>query len=145
MSDRQEENIGNLKKLRAVIKKDMNTVAQVNKVQDEIEGMTTAGKKALSSEIADFKKLRKNVLAREERDPNLRNDSAPRKAMAPKEGGPKTPTKLPKPKPKRPAAKKKSSGVSFDTTGTLPGKTIKGKKYGGAIMKARGGTFKGTF
>ena len=56
-----------------------------------------------------------------------------------------TPTVLPKSKPKRPAAKKKSSGVSFDTTGTLPGKTIKGKKYGGAMMKARGGTFKGTF
>ena len=51
-----------------------------------------------------------------------------------------TPTVLPKSKPK-----KKSSGVNFDTTGTLPGKTIKGKKYGGVMMKARGGTFKGTF
>ena len=51
-----------------------------------------------------------------------------------------TPKVLPKSKPK-----KKSSGVNFDTTGTLPGKTIKGKKYGGAIMKARCGTFKGTF
>jgi len=51
-----------------------------------------------------------------------------------------TPKVLPKSKPK-----KKSSDVSFDTTGTLPGKTIKGKKYGGAVMKARGGTFKGTF
>lgn len=56
-----------------------------------------------------------------------------------------TPTVLPKSKPKRPAAKKKSSGVTFDTSGTLPGKTIKGKKLGGAMMKARGGTFKGTF
>ena len=144
MSERQEENIGNLKKLRAMIKKDMNTVAQVNKVQDKIEGMTSAGRKALSSEIADFKKLRKNVLAREE-EPKFRDSPASRKAMAPKESGPKTPTKLPKPKPKRPAAKKQSSGVTFDTSGTLPGKTIKGKKYGGAIMKARGGTFKGTF
>lgn len=53
-----------------------------------------------------------------------------------------TPKVLPKSKPKK---KKKSSGVNFDTTGTLPGKTIKGKKYGGAVMKARGGTFKGTF
>ena len=56
-----------------------------------------------------------------------------------------TPTVLPKSKPKRPVAKKKSSGVTFDTSGTLPGKTIKGKKYGGAMMKARGGTFKGVF
>ena len=146
MSERQEENIGNLKNLRAMIKKDMNTVAQVNKVQDKIEGMTTAGKKALASEIADFKDLRKNVLARKE-EPRFRA-GPPDRAMAPKEGGPKTPTTLPKPKPKRPtktAAKKKSSGVTFDTSGTLPGKTIKGKKYGGAVMKARGGTFKGTF
>ena len=141
MSDRQEENIGNLKKLRAMIKKDMNTVAQVNKVQDEIEGMTTAGKKALSSEIADFKKLRKNVLARKE-EPRFRD-----RAMAPKEGGPKTPTTLPKPKPKRPmqTAAKKKSGVTFDTSGTLPGQTIKKSAMGRAVMKKRGGTFKGTF
>lgn len=56
---------------------------------------------------------------------------------------------LPKSKPKKPAKKtakkKESSGVTFDTTGTQPGKTIKGRKYGGAVMKARGGTFKGTF
>ena len=154
MSDRQEENIGNLKKLRAMIKKDMNTVAQVNKVQDKIEGMTTAGRKALSSEIADFKKLRKNVLAREEPkfgDSSPRGGRVPRKegtmkgralrkAMAPKEGGPKTPTKLPKPKPK-----KEPSGVTFDTSGTLPGKTIKKSAMGRAVMKKRGGTFKGVF
>ena len=54
------------------------------------------------------------------------------------------PTVLPKSKPKK-IPKKKSSGVTFDTSGTLPGKTIKGKKLGGALMKARGGTFKGTF
>ena len=140
MSERQEENIGNLKKLRAMIKKDMNTVAQVNKVQDKIEGMTTAGKKALSSEIADFKKLRKNVLAREE---DYGDAPPPKRAMAPKEGGPKTPTKLPKPKPKTPAAKKKPSGVTFDTSGTLPGKTIKRMNNGGAVMPGRGGKFKG--
>ena len=56
---------------------------------------------------------------------------------------------LPESKPKKPAKKvtkkKESSGVTFDTTGTQPGKTIKGRKYGGAVMKARGGTFKGTF
>ena len=156
MSDRQEENIGNLKKLRAMIKKDMNTVAQVNKVQDKIEGMTTAGRKALSSEIADFKKLRKNVLAREEpkfRDSSPRGGKVPqkegtmgraglRKAIAPKEGGPKTPTKLPKPKPK---PKKEPSGVTFDTSGTLPGQTIKKSAMGRAVMKKRGGTFKGIF
>lgn len=57
-----------------------------------------------------------------------------------------TPTVLPKPKPKKPKKpNKKASGVTFDTSGTLPGKTIKGKKLGGALMKARGGTFKGTF
>ena len=145
MSERQEENIGNLKKLRAMIKKDMNTVAQVNKVQDKIEGMTTAGKKALSSEIADFKKLRKNVLAREE-EPRFR-DGPPDRAMAPKEGGPKIPTKLPKSKPKRPTqtAAKKKSGVTFDTSGTLPGQTIKSSSMGRAVMKKRGGTFKGIF
>ena len=89
------------------------------------------------------------MFAREEKEPKFRDGPASRKAMAPKEGGPKTPTTLPKPKPKRPtqvaAAKKKPSGVTFDTSGTLPGKTIKGKKLGGAVMKARGGTFKGTF
>ena len=158
MSDRQEENIGNLKKLRAMIKKDMNTVAQVNKVQDEIEGMTTAGKKALSSEIADFKKLRKNVLARKEKDldPRPANRAvAPKeeprfrdRAMAPKEAGPKIPTQLPKSKPKRPkkvAAKKEPSGVIFDTSGTLPGQTIKRMNNGGAVMPSRGGKFKGVF
>ncbi len=139
MSDRQKENIGNLKKLRAMIKKDMNTVAQVNKVQDKIEGMTTAGKKALSSEIADFKKLRKNVLAREEPTPRDDPPLKEKKAMAPEEGGPKTPTKLPKPKPKRP---KEPSGVTFDTSGTLPGQTIKKSAMGRAVMKKRGGHLK---
>jgi len=144
MADRQEENIGNLKSLRAMIKKDINTVAQVNKVQNKIEGMTTAGKKALSSEIADFKKLRKNVLARKEKDLDLRPAD---RAMAPKEGGLKIPTQLPKSKPKRPnkvaAAKEEPSGVTFDTSGTLPGQTIKRMNNGGAVMLGRGGKFKG--
>jgi len=64
----------------------------------------------------------------------------PYRDMTPARKEASTPKVLPKSK-----KKKKSSGVSFDTTGTLPGKTIKGKKYGGAVMKARGGTFKGTF
>ena len=139
MSDRQEENIGNLKKLRAMIKKDMNTVAQVNKLQKALENLTPAGEKAMASDIAKFQKFRKNVLAREKLD----DDTPPKRAMAPKEGGPKTPTKLPKPKPKRPtetAAKKKSSGVTFDTSGTL-----KKSAMGRAVMKKRGGTFKGVF
>ena len=154
MSDRQEENIGNLKKLRAMIKKDMNTVAQVNKLQKALENLTPAGEKAMASDIAKFQKFRKNVLAREEpkfRDSSPRGGKVPqkegtmgraglRKAIAPKEGGPKTPTKLPKPKPK-----KKPSGVTFDTSGTLPGQTIKKSAMGRAVMKKRGGTFKGIF
>ena len=159
MTDRQKENIGNLKKLRAMIKKDMNTVAQVNKAQAALEGLNAAGRKELLPEIKKFRALRRNVLAREELD-------APpsKKTMAPKEGGPKTPTKLPKPKPKRPtetAAKKKSSGVTFDTSGTLPGQTIQRKSKGGSLNEAiarvkqeqglrdgglvRRGTFKGYF
>lgn len=145
MSDRQEENIGNLKKLRAMIKKDMKTVAQVNKLQKALENLTPAGEKAMASDIAKFQKFRKNVLAREKLD----DDTPPKRAMAPKEGGPKTPTKLPKPKPKRPtetaAKKKKPSGVTFDTSGTLPGQTIKKSAMGRAVMKKRGGTFKGIF
>tara|TARA_R100000388_G_scaffold84655_1_gene63732 strand:- start:396 stop:830 length:435 start_codon:yes stop_codon:yes gene_type:complete len=144
MSDRQKENIGNLKKLRAMIKKDMNTVAQVNKLQKALENLTPAGEKAMASDIAKFQKFRKNVLARETLD-----DTPPKRAMASKEGGPKTPTKLPKPKPKRPtetaAKKKKPSGVTFDTSGTLPGQTIKKSAMGRAVMKKRGGTFKGIF
>ena len=164
MSDRQEENIGNLKKLRAMIKKDMNTVAQVNKLQKALENLTPAGEKAMASDIAKFQKFRKNVLAREEpkfRDSSPRGGKVPqkegtmgraglRKAIAPKEGGPKTPTKLPKSKPKRPTEtaarkKKKPSGVTFDTSGTLPGQTIKKSAMGRAVMKKRGGTFKGIF
>ena len=143
MSDRQEENIGNLKKLRAMIKKDMKTVAQVNKLQKALENLTPAGEKAMASDIAKFQKFRKNVLAREKLD----DDTPPKRAMAPKEGGPKTPTKLPKPKrPTETAAKKKKpSGVTFDTSGTLPGQTIKKSAMGRAVMKKRGGTFKGTF
>ena len=147
MSDRQKENIGNLKKLRAMIKKDMNTVAQVNKLQKALENLTPAGEKAMASDIAKFQKFRKNVLAREEKA--IPDRPQPKRVMAPKEGGPKTPTKLPKPKPKRPtetaAKKKKPSGVTFDTSGTLPGQTIKKSAMGRAVMKKRGGTFKGTF
>jgi len=147
MSDRQKENIGNLKKLRAMIKKDMNTVAQVNKLQKALENLTPAGEKAMASDIAKFQKFRKNVLAREEKA--IPDRPQPKRVMAPKEGGPKTPTKLPKPKPKRPtetaAKKKKPSGVTFDTSGTLPGQTIKKSAMGRAVMKKRGGTFKGIF
>ena len=80
-------------------------------------------------------------------------DYNPRPAQDFKDYNPEKPASksmpLPKSKPKKPAKKvtkkKESSGVTFDTTGTQPGKTIKGRKYGGAVMKARGGTFKGTF
>ena len=77
------------------------------------------------------------------RDPEFYGEEPidiPYRDMTPARKEAPTPKVLPKSKPK-----KKSSGVNFDTTGTLPGKTIKGKKYGGAMMKARGGTFKGTF
>lgn len=145
MSERQKENIGNLKKLRAMIKKDMKTTTQVKKLQEALENLTPAGEKAMASEIADFKKFRKNVFARKEKA----DTPPPKRVMAPKEGGPKTPTKLPKPKPKRPtqvaAAKNKPSGVTFDTSGTLPGQTIKRMKNGGAVMSGRGGNFKGVF
>ena len=148
MSERQEENIGNLKKLRAMIKKDMNTVAQVNKLQKALENLTPAGEKAMASDIAKFQKFRKNVLARDI-GPEGKGPVS-KKVMAPKEGGPKTPTKLPKSKPKRPTEtaarkKKKPSGVTFDTSGTLPGQTIKKSAMGRAVMKKRGGTFKGIF
>ena len=80
-------------------------------------------------------------------------DYNPRPAQDFKDYNPEKPASksmpLPKSKPKKPAKKtakkKESSGVIFDTTGTQPGKTIKGRKYGGAVLKARGGTFKGTF
>ena len=74
------------------------------------------------------------MLARKEKDLDPRPAN---RAMAPKEGGPKIPTQLPKSKPKRPkkvAAKKESSGVIFDTSGTLPGQTIKRMNSGGAAF-----------
>ena len=153
MSDRQEENIGNLKKLRAMIKKDKQTVATVNAAQKSLEKLSPSEKRLFNKEnpgvLEDFRNIRKNVFAREEKEPKFRDSPASRKAMAPKEGGPKTPTKLPKSKPKRPtetaAKKKKPSGVTFDTSGTLPGQTIKKSAMGRAVMKKRGGTFKGIF
>ena len=149
MSDRQEENIGNLKKLRAMIKKDKQTVATVNAAQKSLDKLSPSEKRLFNKEnpgvLEDFRNIRKNVFAREETP----DDRPPKRAMASKEGGPKTPTKLPKPKPKRPtetaAKKKKPSGVTFDTSGTLPGQTIKKSAMGRAVMKKRGGTFKGTF
>jgi len=149
MSDRQEENIGNLKKLRAMIKKDKQTVATVNAAQKSLEKLSPSEKRLFNKEnpgvLEDFRNIRKNVFAREETP----DDTPPKRAMASKEGGPKTPTKLPKPKPKRPtetaAKKKKPSGVTFDTSGTLPGQTIKKSAMGRAVMKKRGGTFKGVF
>ena len=149
MSDRQEENIGNLKKLRAMIKKDKQTVATVNAAQKSLDKLSPSEKRLFNKEnpgvLEDFRNIRKNVFAREETP----DDTPPKRAMASKEGGPKTPTKLPKPKPKRPtetaAKKKKPSGVTFDTSGTLPGQTIKKSAMGRAVMKKRGGTFKGVF
>ena len=149
MTERQEENIGNLKKLRAMIKKDKQTVATVNAAQKSLDKLSPSEKRLFNKEnpgvLEDFRNIRKNVFAREEKA----DTPPPKRAMAPKEGGPKTPTTLPKPKPKRPtqvaAAKKKPSGVTFDTSGTLPGQTIKRMNDGGAVMPGRGGKFKGIF
>jgi len=70
-------------------------------------------------------------------EPKFRDGPESRKA--------KTPKTLPKPKPKTSTEtaakkKKKSSGVTFDTSGTL-----KKSAMGRAVMKKRGGTFKGIF
>jgi len=152
MTDRQEENIGNLKKLRAMIKKDKQTVATVNAAQKSLDKLSPSEKRLFNKEnpgvLEDFRNIRKNVFAREEKA--IPDRPQPKRVMAPKEGGPKTPTTLPKPKPKRPtqvaaAKKKKPSGVTFDTSGTLPGQTIKRMNDGGAVMAGRGGKFKGIF
>ena len=76
-------------------------------------------------------------------EPKFRAGPETRKAKTPKtlpKSKPKMPTKLPKPKPKL-----KSSGVTFDTSGTTSGKTIKRMNNGGAVMPGRGGKFKGIF
>lgn len=81
-------------------------------------------------------------------EPKFRDGPESRKAKTPKtlpKSKPKTPKTLPKSKPKTPTEtaakkKKKSSGVTFDTSGTL-----KKSAMGRAVMKKRGGTFKGVF
>jgi|TARA_R100000482_G_scaffold123821_1_gene74731 hypothetical protein len=77
--------------------------------------------------------------------PESRKAKTPKTLPKPKPKTPKTLQTLPKPKPKTPTEtaakkKKKSSGVTFDTSGTL-----KKSAMGRAVMKKRGGTFKGVF
>jgi len=120
LSDREKENIANLRKLRSRIKKDIKTVASVNAAQKALEKLSPSERrlfnKEFPGEMQKFRDIRKNVLARKEE---------PKKSMT-----------LPKPKPKKkplpktlPKLKpKKKSGVTFDTTGTLPGRTIRKNK-----------------
>tara|TARA_E500000331_G_C16848002_1_gene536447 strand:- start:152 stop:571 length:420 start_codon:yes stop_codon:yes gene_type:complete len=139
MSERQKENIANLKKLRNVIKKDIKTVASVNKVQKALDKLNPSEKKLFNKEfpgeMQKFKDMRKNVLAREEpryragpstrEEPRYWAGPSTRKSMPLPKSKPKKkplPKTLPKSKPK------KKNGVTFDTTGTLPGKTIRRKK-----------------
>ena len=127
MSERQKENIANFKKLRDIIKKDIKTVASVNKVQKALDKLNPSEKKFFNKEfpgeMQKFKDMRKNVLAREE--PRYRAGPSTRKSMPLPKSKPKKkplPKTLPKSKPK------KKNGVTFDTTGTLPGKTIRRNK-----------------
>ena len=79
--------------------------------------------KEFPGEMQKFKDMRKNVLAREE--PRYRAGPSTRKSMPLPKSKPKKkplPKTLPKSKPK------KKNGVTFDTTGTLPGKTIRKNK-----------------
>jgi len=143
-------------------------------------------KMKMKAGAADLEKKVKAAVDASEKE----KDYNPRASQNFKDYNPEKPASksmpLPKSKPKKPAKKtakkKESSGVIFDTTGTQPGKTIKGRKDGGvnavpskyegfsklpegvqekidpnlakkyktggmskAVLKARGGTFKGTF
>jgi hypothetical protein len=128
MTDRQKENIANLKKLRNRIKKDIKTVASVNAAQKALEKLSPSERrlfnKEFPGEMQKFRDMRKNVLARKE-EPKYRADPSTRKSMPLPKPKPKKkplPKTLPKPKPK------KKNGVTFDTTGTLPGRTIRKNK-----------------
>jgi len=127
LSDREKENIANLRKLRNRIKKDIKTVASVNAAQKALEKLSPSERrlfnKEFPGEMQKFKDMRKNVLAREE--PRYRAGPSTRKSMPLPKSKPKKkplPKTLPKSKPK------KKNGVTFDTTGTLPGKTIRKNK-----------------
>ena len=126
LSDREKENIANLRKLRSRIKKDIKTVASVNAAQKALEKLSPSEKrlfnKEFPGEMQKFRDMRKNVLA----GYDLRKEE-PKKSMTLPKPKPKKkplPKTLPKPKPKP----KKKNGVRFDTTGTLPGRTIRKKK-----------------
>ena len=105
-----------------MIKRDMKSVASVSATQNVLDGLSPAERKRFNKDypgvLQEFKKIRSNIFARNL--PQNLPKSKPKNPAAPK----------PKPKPnyKSPVAKprrKQNSGVKFDTTGTLPGKTIK--------------------
>jgi len=128
LSDREKENIANLRKLRSRIKKDIKTVASVNAAQKALEKLSPSERrlfnKEFPGEMQKFRDMRKNVLARKE-EPKYRAGPSTRKSMTLPKSKPKKkplPKTLPKSKPK------KKSGVTFDTTGTLPGRTIRKNK-----------------
>ena len=131
LSDREKENIANLRKLRNRIKKDIKTVASVNAAQKALEKLSPSEKrlfnKEFPGEMQKFRDMRKNVLARKEEPKSLKGMTLTKKSMTLPKPKPKKkplPKTLPKPKPKP----KKKNGVTFDTTGTLPGRTIRKKK-----------------
>ena len=125
LSEREKENIANLRKLRSRIKKDIKTVASVNAAQKALEKLTPSERrlfnKEFPGEMQKFRDMRKNVLARKEEPKSLKKSMPLPKPKPKKKPLPKT---LPKPKPKP----KKKNGVRFDTTGTLPGRTIRKNK-----------------
>ena len=126
LSDREKENIANLRKLRNRIKKDIKTVASVNAVQKSLEKLNPSERrlfnKEFPGEMQKFKDIRKNVLARKEEPSTKRSMPLPKTLPKSKPKKKPLPKTLPKPKPK------KKSGVTFDTTGTLPGNTIRRNK-----------------
>ena len=124
-----------------MIKRDMKSVASVSATQNVLDGLSPTERKRFNKDypglLQEFKKIKSNIFARKlPNDPVMGKE--PKKSVRnPIKGKePKTPVRssptAPKPNPnnKSPVAKprrKQSSGVKFDTTGTLPGKTIKKK------------------
>ena len=127
-----------------MIKRDMKSVASVSATQNVLDGLSPTERKRFNKDypglLQEFKKIKSNIFARKlPNDPvmgkepkkSVRNPIKGKEPKTPVRSSPTAPKpnpkrkplpkNLPKPKPKR----KQNSGVKFDTTGTLPGKTIK--------------------
>jgi len=63
-NSRDDRNRIGLKRLRDTVQKDKKNVKNIKSAQSAVEGMTPAGKKALSSEIGELNKIRKKPLKR---------------------------------------------------------------------------------